>query len=122
MELVWLLPSFRSCANPMASLRERARLGCCITNRWISTVANRWDEKAGLRRDALSSQVIDALEAHEIRRPAFSSHLLSPVELPEFIAAACHRAGVLGHPRPAKLRIGLPARFFIGQQPFCRTE
>jgi hypothetical protein len=30
----------------------------------------RWDEKAGLRRDALSSQVIDALEAHEIRRPA----------------------------------------------------
>jgi len=27
-------------------------------------------EKAGLRRDALSSQVIDALEAHEIRRPA----------------------------------------------------
>jgi hypothetical protein len=31
---------------------------------------NRWDEKVGLRRDALSSQVIDALEAHEIRRPA----------------------------------------------------
>jgi hypothetical protein len=28
----------------------------------ISTVAYRWDEKAGLRRDALSSQVIDALE------------------------------------------------------------
>src|SRR5229473_83102 len=24
-------------------------------------------------------------------------------------------AGVLGHPRPAKSRIGLPARFFIGQ-------
>jgi transposase len=33
-------------------------------------VAYTWDEKAGLRRDALSSQVIDALEAHEIRRPA----------------------------------------------------
>lgn len=31
---------------------------------------NRWDEKAGLRRDALSSQVIDALEARETRRPA----------------------------------------------------
>jgi hypothetical protein len=30
----------------------------------------RWDEKAGLRRDALSSQVIDALAAQEIRRPA----------------------------------------------------
>jgi hypothetical protein len=28
---------------------------------------NRWDEKAGLRRDALSSQVIDALEAQEIK-------------------------------------------------------
>ena len=28
-----------------------------------STGDNRWDEKAGLQRDALSSQVIDALEA-----------------------------------------------------------
>jgi hypothetical protein len=28
----------------------------------ISTVAYRWYEKAGLRRDALSSQVIDALK------------------------------------------------------------
>jgi hypothetical protein len=27
---------------------------------------DRWDEKAGLQRDALSSQVIDALEAQEI--------------------------------------------------------
>jgi hypothetical protein len=32
---------------------------------WIP-VANRWDEKAGLRRDAVRSQVIDALEAQEI--------------------------------------------------------
>src|SRR5450432_2771763 len=31
---------------------------------------NRWDEKAGLRRNAVGSQVIDALEAQEIRRPA----------------------------------------------------
>jgi hypothetical protein len=31
---------------------------------------NRWDEKAGPQRDALSSQVIDALEARETRRPA----------------------------------------------------
>jgi len=31
---------------------------------------NRWDEKAGFERDALSSQVIDALEARETRRPA----------------------------------------------------
>jgi hypothetical protein len=36
----------------------------------VSTGDNRWDEKAGLQRDAISSQVIDALEAHEIRRPA----------------------------------------------------
>jgi hypothetical protein len=32
-----------------------------------NTVANRWYEKAGLRRDALSSQVIDALKAQEIK-------------------------------------------------------
>jgi hypothetical protein len=32
--------------------------------------ANRWDEKAGLQRDALISQVIDALEARETRSPA----------------------------------------------------
>jgi hypothetical protein len=28
---------------------------------------NRWDDKAGLRRDAIGSQVIDALEAQEIK-------------------------------------------------------
>ncbi len=28
---------------------------------------NRWDEKSGLQRDALSSQVIDALEAQEMK-------------------------------------------------------
>jgi hypothetical protein len=28
---------------------------------------NRWDEKAGLRRDAIRSPVIDALEAQEIK-------------------------------------------------------
>lgn len=32
--------------------------------------ANRRDEKAGLGRDAFSSQVIDALDAHETSRPA----------------------------------------------------
>jgi hypothetical protein len=31
------------------------------------SVVNRWDEKAGLRRDAVRSQVIDALEAQEIK-------------------------------------------------------
>jgi hypothetical protein len=32
--------------------------------------ANRWDEEAGLRRDAICSQVIDALYAQGTRRPA----------------------------------------------------
>jgi len=31
------------------------------------TDVNRWDENAGLRRDAIGSQVIDALEAQEIK-------------------------------------------------------
>jgi hypothetical protein len=30
-------------------------------------VVNRWDEKAGLQRDAVRSQVIDVLEAQEIK-------------------------------------------------------
>ena len=35
---------------------------------WRTAVEHtRWDEKAGLRRDAVSSQVIDALEAQEIK-------------------------------------------------------
>ena len=33
----------------------------------LVTVVNRWDEKAGLRRDAVRSQVIDVLEAQEIK-------------------------------------------------------
>jgi hypothetical protein len=32
-----------------------------------SNVANRWDEKAGLQRDAVRSQVIDMLKAQEIK-------------------------------------------------------
>jgi hypothetical protein len=32
-----------------------------------TVVAIRWDEKAGLRRDAVGSQVIDVLEAQEIK-------------------------------------------------------
>jgi hypothetical protein len=31
------------------------------------TVASRWDEKAGLQRDAVRSQVIDVLKAQEIK-------------------------------------------------------
>jgi hypothetical protein len=36
-------------------------------NGWHITGEVRWDEKAGLRRDAVRSQVIDALEAQEIK-------------------------------------------------------
>src|SRR5713226_2415009 len=39
----------------------------CLPANWKSTDANRWDEKAGLRRDAVRSQVIDVLEAQEIK-------------------------------------------------------
>ena len=34
---------------------------------FVRDVDNRWDEKAGLRRDAVRSQVIDVLEAQEIK-------------------------------------------------------
>jgi hypothetical protein len=37
----------------------------------FSTVDDRWDEKSGLQRDALSSQVIDALEAQEIKEAGY---------------------------------------------------
>jgi hypothetical protein len=37
------------------------------STRGFSSEVNRWDEKAGLRRDAIRSQVIDALEAQEIK-------------------------------------------------------
>jgi len=32
-----------------------------------ATVVTRWDEKAGLRRDAVGSQIIEVLEAQEIK-------------------------------------------------------
>jgi hypothetical protein len=38
----------------------------CILQSTITDVI-RWDEKAGLRRDAVGSQVIDVLEAQEIK-------------------------------------------------------
>jgi hypothetical protein len=37
----------------------------CADHRIV--VVNRWDEKAGLRRDAVRSQVIDVLEAQKIK-------------------------------------------------------
>jgi hypothetical protein len=38
-----------------------------IADKQEATVVTRWDEKAGLRRDAVRSQDIDALEAQEIK-------------------------------------------------------
>jgi hypothetical protein len=60
---------------------ERSRMGAVSASRMNGASAarvlhpfkgrlvglNRWDEKAGLRRDAVRSQVIDALEAQEIK-------------------------------------------------------
>jgi hypothetical protein len=52
-------------------LRKRVFLMCPIVLPSYlnekSTVVIRWDEKTGLRRDAVGSQVIDALEAQEIK-------------------------------------------------------
>jgi hypothetical protein len=44
---------------------------CFFCQSWVSIiVANRWDEKADPRRDAIPSQVIDVLEAQEIKETA----------------------------------------------------
>ena len=45
--------------------RTRLKVNCHNIN-WLS-VEIRWDEKAGLRRDAVGSQVIDVLKAQEIK-------------------------------------------------------
>ena len=49
---------------PLQNDRETRRL--VVDWLWMVGVS-RWDEKAGLRRDAVRSQVIDALEAQEIK-------------------------------------------------------
>lgn len=59
----------RTMPNLISNSRERPLCSPNMTHAcWIADF--RWDEKAGLQRDALSSQVIGALQAHEIRRPA----------------------------------------------------
>ena len=45
----------------------RRELRTCSLGSVLSVVANRWDEKTGLRRDAVGSQVIDVLEAQEVK-------------------------------------------------------
>jgi hypothetical protein len=56
----------------MTCIKKTPGSGASKLSRLLSTVLisigdNRWYEKAGLRRDALSSQVIDALKAQEIK-------------------------------------------------------
>jgi hypothetical protein len=59
--LVAVAENVNQVAAPPSSLRPAARrIQLCRI-----TVESRWDEKAGLRRDAVGSQVIDALEAQE---------------------------------------------------------
>ena len=52
-----VLPNACTCGNVLFILKEKRR--------WTDEI--RWDEKAGLRRDAVRSQVIDVLEAQEIK-------------------------------------------------------
>jgi hypothetical protein len=57
------LRSHRRSELAPATSRRRLLLTCDSP----TVYAIRWDEKAGLRRDAIGSQVIDALEAQEIK-------------------------------------------------------
>jgi hypothetical protein len=59
MSLMWPIALADAASEPLPIIVRFARE--------LLTVANRWDEKAGLRRDAVRSQVIDALEAQEIK-------------------------------------------------------
>ena len=62
---------FETSANVAVACEvERQACGECVGilvpfSQMVSVI--RWDEKAGLRRDAIRSQVIDALEAQEIK-------------------------------------------------------
>jgi hypothetical protein len=71
------LVPFTHISEPEINTNER---GCLTTGKSNSTPnpsrlpsfsgtvdVTRWDEKAGLRRDAVGSQVIDVLEAQEIK-------------------------------------------------------
>ena len=53
--------------RPLTSTSARSSFGIASQPHGCQAVAIRWDEKAGLRRDAIRSQVIDALEAQEIK-------------------------------------------------------
>ena len=51
-----------------------------ISFRGPEALKDRWDEKAGLRRDAVRSQVIDVLEAQEIKETGCMKKNITLVE------------------------------------------
>ncbi|MGA8489058.1 MAG: hypothetical protein WB711_01465, partial [Terriglobales bacterium] len=55
----------KHCEQPSFAVQTADRTW--MTGQAGGIVATRWDENAGLRRDAIGSQVIDALEAQEIK-------------------------------------------------------
>ena len=63
------MPGATRRVSPIKALNTALLLGGSFRTRIdaLSVEDNRWDEKAGLRRDAVGSQVIDALEAQEIK-------------------------------------------------------
>jgi hypothetical protein len=67
-------------ACPTISILEQHRARVPRSIGRVSVGANRWDEKAGLQRDALSSQVIDALKARETRRAAMKKLTITMIQ------------------------------------------
>jgi hypothetical protein len=63
------LQSVNTMLNPIHPLDS-------IAQAKLSVDDNRWDEKPGFRRDAIRSQVIDALEALEIKEAGKEDGLL----------------------------------------------
>jgi hypothetical protein len=63
------IPIFPSSRKPRRSTRScSSRRKSCLVAQCLAIVdVIRWDEKAGLRRDTVGSQVIDVLEAQEIK-------------------------------------------------------
>jgi hypothetical protein len=67
---------------------------------------SRWDEKAGLRRDAVRSQVIDVLEAQIKRRPAMKKVRTVRAKQKEFLRAKADDRFGPGRPFKLVLRVG----------------
>jgi hypothetical protein len=74
------------------------------------SVVNRWDENAGLRRDAIRSQVIDALEAEKDKDDRFDGRTLARLARidPQLLAQVQHRsAQAQAHLMVIRARAGL---------------